>query len=61
MLSQQCKLQLEAEGKSGKEHFKDAIKTAIKLQILVPALIVHAVAPRCFTEMSEDVINRMTK
>lgn len=61
MLSQQCKWQLESEGKTGAQHFKDAVKTAVKLQILVPALIVHAVAPRCFAEMSEDVINRMTK
>lgn len=60
MLSQQCKWQLEAEGKTGAEHFKDAVKTAVKLQLLVPALLVHAVAPRFFVEMSEDAINRMT-
>ena len=61
MLSQQCKLQLEAEGKSGAQHFQDAVKTAVKLQLLVPALLVHAVAPRCFVEMSEDIIGKMTK
>ena len=60
MLSNQCKLQLEAEGKSGAEHFKDAVKTAAKLQMLVPALLVHALAPRFFVEMSEDAIRRMT-
>lgn len=59
MLSQQCKWQLESEGKTGAEHFKDVVKTAVKLQFLVPALLVHAVAPRFFVEMSEDVINRM--
>ena len=59
MLSQQCKLQLDAEGKTGAEHFKDAVKTAAKMQLLVPALLVHAFAPRFFVEMSEDAIRRM--
>ena len=61
MFSQQCKLQLDAEGKTGAEHFKDAVKTAAKMQLLVPALLVHAFAPRFFVEMSEDAINRMMK
>lgn len=59
MLSQQCKWQLESENKTGSEHFRDAVKTAVKLQFIVPALLVHAVAPRCFAKMGEDVIDRM--
>jgi hypothetical protein len=33
-----------------------ALKTAVKLQLLVPALIIHSVAPRCFTNTATDVI-----
>ena len=61
MFSKQCKLQLETENKTGQEHLTDAVKTAVKLQLLVPALLVHAFAPRFFVEMSEDAITYFTE
>ena len=33
-----------------------ALKTAVKLQMLVPALIVHSVAPRFFTKTATSVM-----
>ena len=33
-----------------------ALKTAVKLQLLVPALIIHSVAPRCFTNTATTVM-----
>jgi len=33
-----------------------AIKTAFKLQLLVPMLLIHAVAPRFFTNRGTTVI-----
>jgi hypothetical protein len=56
MLSKQCKLHLEEAGMTGLEHATFAVKTAIKLQLLVPALLVHAVAPRCFTNTASNVM-----
>ena len=38
-----------------------ALKTAVKLQLLVPALIIHSVAPRCFTNTATKVIKDILK
>ena len=61
MFSKQCKLHLEEKGETGLQHMGAALKTAVKLQLLVPALIVHSVAPRFFkdtaTDVMKDIIN----
>ena len=49
MLSKQCKAHLDEVGETGLQHMGKALKTAVQLQLLVPALIVHSVAPRLFT------------
>ena len=36
-----------------------ALKTALKLQLLVPALIIHSVAPRFFTTTATDVMKNI--
>ena len=56
MFSKQCKLHLDEVGKTGPEHMAFALKTAVKLQLLVPALVVHAVAPRFFTHTATNVM-----
>lgn len=56
MFSKQCKLHLEEKGETGLEHMKAALKTAVKLQLLVPALVVHSVAPRFFTDTASRVM-----
>ena len=56
MFSKQCKIHLEDKGETGLEHMKAALKTAVKLQLLVPALVVHSVAPRFFTETATKVM-----
>ena len=56
MLSKQCKLHLEEVGQTGLRHMAIALKTAVKLQLLVPALIIHSVAPRCFTNTATNVM-----
>tara|TARA_B100000212_G_scaffold338890_1_gene316259 strand:- start:9402 stop:9596 length:195 start_codon:yes stop_codon:yes gene_type:complete len=56
MLSKQCKLHLEEVGETGFQHMKQALKTAVKLQLLVPALIIHSVAPRFFTNTATNVM-----
>lgn len=57
MLSKQCKLHLEEVGETGLQHMAHALKAAVKLQLLVPALIIHSVAPRCFTHTTSNVMN----
>jgi hypothetical protein len=56
MLSKQCKLHLEEVGQTGLQHMAAALKTAVRLQLLVPALIIHSVAPRCFTHTATNVM-----
>ena len=56
MFSKQCKLHLDMQGEAGLQHMKKALKTAVKLQLLVPTLIIHSIAPRCFTNTATDVL-----
>jgi hypothetical protein len=61
MFSTKCKLHLAGANQTPLEHAKTALKTAIKLQLLVPALIIHSVAPRCFTNTATDVMKDILK
>ena len=61
MLSKQCKLHLEDVGENGFAHMRHALKAAIRLQLLVPALIIHSVVPRCFTHTATNVMNDILK
>ena len=56
MFSKQCKLHLEKQGETGLQHMAHALKSAIKLQLLVPALLIHSVAPRFFTNTTTNVL-----
>ena len=56
MFSKQCKLHLEKQGETGIQHMKKALNTAVKLQLLVPALIIHSIAPRFFTNTTTNVL-----
>lgn len=59
MLSKQCKSHLDEVGETGLQHMAQAFKTAVKLQLLVPALIIHGVAPRFFTHTATDVMTKI--
>ena len=59
MFSKQCKLHLEKQGETGLQHMANALKSAIKLQLLVPALVVHSVAPRFFTDTATRVMKEI--
>ena len=61
MLSKQCRLHLEEQGETGLQHMRKGIKTAVKLQLLVPALLVHSIAPRCFTNTATNVMKNILK
>jgi len=56
MLSKQCKLHLQEVNETPLQHMWQALKIAIKLQLLVPVVLVHAVAPRFFTKTATTVM-----
>jgi len=57
MFSKQCNAHLNEVNETKLTHMWLALKTAVKLQLLVPALIIHSIAPRCFTHTASNVIN----
>ena len=59
MLSKQCKAHLDEVGETGLQHMGKALKTAVQLQLLVPALIVHSVAPRLFSHTASNVMKKI--
>ena len=59
MLSKQCKAHLEDVGETGLQHMITALITAFKLQLLVPALLIHAVAPRFFTNTASNIMRNI--
>jgi len=56
MFSNQCKLHLKEVGETAPQHMLKALKVAVKLQLLVPALVVHSVAPRFFSKTATKVM-----
>jgi hypothetical protein len=61
MFSKKCKQHLRDQDETGLEHMFHAIKTAVRLQLLVPMLIIHAFAPRFFTDRGTTVIQDILK
>jgi hypothetical protein len=56
MLSKQCKLHLKEVGETPLQHMKHALIMAARLQLLVPALLIHSIAPRFFTKTASNVM-----
>ena len=61
MLSNQCRAHLHDVGETAGQHMKSALWIALRLQLLVPALIIHAVAPRFFTHTATNVLQKILK
>jgi hypothetical protein len=59
MFSKQCKAHLNEVGETGLQHMGKALKIAVKLQLLVPVLIIHAVAPRFFTKTASNTMRKI--
>ena len=59
MLSNKCKLHLKEVDETGLQHMLHALWVAVKLQLLVPAIIVHAFAPRFFTKTGTNVMRKI--
>jgi hypothetical protein len=61
MFSKKCKKHLQDQNETGVEHMFHALWTALRLQLLVPMLIIHAFAPRFFTDKGTTVIQDILK
>ena len=59
MLSKQCKAHLEEVNMSGWQHMKNALGIALKMQLLVPVIIIHSIAPRFFKTTATDTMKRI--
>mgnify|MGYP001437437565 CR=1 FL=1 len=59
MLSKQCKAHLEEVGETGLQHMGKALMVALKLQLLVPVVIIHSVAPRFFTKTATNTMRNI--
>ena len=59
MFSKECREHLNEVQETGLEHMLSALKVAIKLQLLVPALIIHSIAPRFFTLTASDTLRNI--
>ncbi len=59
MFSKGCREHLNEVQETGLEHMISALKVALKLQLLVPALIIHSVAPRFFTRTASDAMRNI--
>lgn len=59
MFSKKCKQHLADVGETGPQHMLVALKVAVKLQLLVPVLIIHSVAPRFFTTTASDAMRKI--
>ena len=59
MFSKECREHLNEVQETGLEHMLSALKVAIKLQLLVPALIIHSIAPRFFTRTASDTMRNI--
>ena len=59
MFSKKCRQHLKEVEETGLQHMLSALKVAVKLQLLVPALIIHSIAPRFFTRTASDTMRNI--
>ena len=61
MLSNKCKLHLKEVNETGLQHMVHALWVAVRLQLVIPALIIHAFAPRYFTHTASNMMKNILK
>ena len=61
MLSNKCKLHLKEVNETGLQHMVHALWVAVRLQLVIPALIIHAVAPSFFTHTASNMMKNILK
>ena len=61
MLSHKCKQHLEEVNETALQHMVQALWVALRLQLIIPAVIIHAFAPRFFTRTGSNMMNTILK
>jgi len=61
MLSNKCRLHLKEVNETGLQHMIHALWVAVRLQLVIPALIIHAFAPRYFTHTASNLMKNILK
>ena len=61
MLSNKCRLHLKEVNETGLQHMVHALWVAVRLQLVIPALIIHAFAPRYFTHTASNMMKNILK
>ena len=61
MLSNKCKLHLKEVNETGLQHMVHALWVAVRLQLVIPALIIHAFAPSFFTHTASNMMKSILK
>ena len=61
MLSNKCRLHLKEVNETGLQHMLHALWVAVRLQLVIPALIIHAFAPRYFTHTASNLMKNILK
>ena len=59
MFSKQCKAHLKEVEMTGWQHMRHALGIAFKMQLLVPVIIIHSIAPRFFKTTATDTMKRI--
>ena len=59
MFSRKCREHLKEVNENGLQHLMHAIGVAITLQLLVPALLIHAIMPCFFTKTATRTMKKI--
>lgn len=59
MISEQCRAHLKEVDENAFQHMLQALKVAVKLQLVIPAIIIHAFVPRLFTHTGTNVMKNI--
>jgi len=61
MLSNKCKLHLKEVNETGLQHMVHALWVAVRLQLIIPVVIIHAFAPSFFTHTASNMMKSILK
>ena len=61
MFSRKCKLHLEEVNETALQHMVHALWVALRLQLIIPAVIIHAFAPSFFTHTASNMMKNILK
>ncbi|MDG1164653.1 MAG: DUF6356 family protein [Porticoccaceae bacterium] len=56
MFSKRCSEHLKEADKTALQHMRHSLGVAIRLQLLMPVVIIHAIAPGIFTKTASNAM-----